>query len=621
MATIVGTTGSPNTAEEVSFDVRAGHLNTALQGTLVAFNVRVRIDDATEDTYLILGQVTRVETINRWHEEAALKNFIKLRGALPHLTAVGDITEGSIQVIGAYRMTPNGYKKAHICVPPGSGIDVALVEASQVLDILQNESGYAFVGKFYGSNNVPAPVYLRHFGDSADGGSGEAYMGGVFGPSGSGKTVMAMTMASLWTAASPKMGFLFLDPQSEFAENKIGGATGFSFDLHALLTRFSGGRFDPTRDIVHLSEIQLEGDYLFAKMLDSYGFVEKVGIKQGQKRKEAVHALEDVFENARASKAWSPEKDFATSMAAVVGSDTLEQLIAQSLGNIYSGARSKKEKTEEFAGALTTYRRTLEKAWNTVAGLFAPTTASGKPKLRLTDLVDGPLTRGEIKILDLNPDTLGLDEDYKFTLMNLVFRKLGQYSHMYFKNGSKKANCMIVLDEAGRFIPQSPDDDDERRDLVKDIVAKVKMLRKYQVGFMFITQTVAEIQKEIYRNLHYRVYGVGLGVGADQEHIISREGQAAFNLYKTLPDPRQSDTFSFMIAGILPVLGSTGRPMFIEGYGSDSDLIAANEALLSSRKAMAGGGYAATSSAADGFAPTPAADADLFDEDFDIFEH
>lgn len=614
MTTIVGTTGSPNTIEDVSFDVRAGHLNTPLHGTLVAFNVRVRVDDATEDTYLILGQVTKVETINRWHEEAAFKNFIKLRGALPHLTTVGDITEGNIQIIGAYRMTPNGYKKARISVPPGSGIDVTLVEANQVLDLLQNESGYAFIGKFYGSNNVPAPIYLRHFGDSVDGGSGEAYMGGVFGPSGSGKTVMAMTIASLWTAASPKMGFLFLDPQSEFAENKIGGATGFSFDLHALLTRFSGGRFDPNKDIVHLNEIQLEGDYLFAKMLDSCGFIEKIGIKQGQKRKEAIYALEDLFENVRMSKAWSPDKDFATSMAVMIGDDTLEQLISQSLGNIYSGAKNKKEKADEFAVALTTNRRALEKAWNKVAELFSPTTASGKPKLKLTTLVDGPLTRGEIKILDLNPDKIDFDEDYKFTLMNLVFKKLGQYAHMYFKSGSKKANCMIVLDEAGRFIPQIPDDDEERQELVKDIVAKVKMLRKYQVGFMFITQTVAEIQKEIYRNLHYRVYGVGLGVGSDQEHIISREGQAAFNLYKTLPDPRQSGTFSYMVSGILPVLGSTGRPMFIEGYGSDSEIIAANDRLLSKN------GSFAASNATGSLAPTYTANVDPFDEDFNILE-
>ncbi|TCS72156.1 zonular occludens toxin Zot [Sulfuritortus calidifontis] len=580
MATIVGATGSPNTVNDVSFDVRAGHLNTALLGALVAFDVRVRIDDVTEDRYLVLGQVSSIETINRWHEEAALKNFIKLRGRLPHLTEVGDITEGKIQVIGAYRVTANGYMKARIAVPPGSGIDVAMVEARQVLDLVQHERGYAFIGKFYGSRDVPAPAYLKHFGDAKQGGSGEAYMGGVFGPSGSGKTVMAMAITSLWTAASQDMGFLLLDPQSEFAENKIGGGTGFSFDLHGLLRHFSGGRFDPARDVVRLDQIQLEGENLFAKMLDSadsQSFFYRLGVKN--KRADAIDAMENLLDEMSVVTGWSLTLNFSQAMAVThPNGDTFEQVLLQVMANLYAG-RTRQDKLTEFTTNFTTRKRQLESCWNKVTSLFAATMPNGGAKVKLLDIVRGPLSRGQIKILDLNPNRLDLDEDYKIVLMNLVFKRISQYAHMHFKSGKNLANCMIVIDEAGRFIPQSPEEDEEKRQLVKDLVAKVKMLRKYQVGFMFITQTIAEIQKEIFRNLHYRVYGVGLGVGADREHIVAKEGQAAFDLYQALPDPRQSATYSYMVAGILPVLGSSGRPMFIEGYGSDTDIISANSGL------------------------------------------
>lgn len=95
-------------------------------------------------------------------------------------------------------------------------------------------------------------------------------------------------------------------------------------------------------------------------------------------------------------------------------------------------------------------------------------------------------------------------------------------------------------------------------------------------GFMFITQTITEIQKEIFRQLHFRIYGVGLGIGADADHIIGKEGQDAYDLYRSLPDPRLSGTFSFMVAGILIALGSSGRPMVIEGFSSADKLLAEN---------------------------------------------
>lgn len=579
MGLIIGATGSPNTVQDVSFDVREGHLNTGLLGVLVAFEVKVRIDDVTENQYLVLGQVSSIETINRWHEEAALKNYIKLRGFLPHLTKVGDITEGKIQIIGAYQKTLDGYRKARISVPPGSGIDVAMVENGQVMDLVQHESGYVFIGKFYGSRDVLAPVYLRHFGSALNGGSGEAYMGGVFGPSGSGKTAMAMTIASLWTASSKKMGFLFLDPQSEFSENKIGGETGFSFDLHKLLTHFSGGRFDPASDIVRLDQVKLEGEGLFAKILGSDdSFFKRIGVKN--KLEDAI----DTMESLLLEFGIPLSSDFITVMSTQDGNGTtFQDHLIQRLVNLYSGAKSvKQDRLNQFTGNFTAQKSRLEKSWDKVATLFSPTDPDGSPKTSLIDLVRGPLSEGKIKILDLNPDKINLGDEFKIVLMNLVFKRIKQYAHKYFKSGKNISNCMIIIDESGQFIPQNPDEkSEERRKLVEDLVTYVKQLRKYKVGFMFIAQSITEIQKEIFRNLHYRVYGVGLGVGADHDHIVAKEGQGAFDLYQALPDPRQSKTYSYMIAGILPVLGSSGRPMFVEGLGSDDQIIETNPHLQS----------------------------------------
>jgi hypothetical protein len=569
----VGVTGSPNTVQDVSFDVMEGYLNTGLLGILVAFKLKVRIDDTTENEYLVLGQVSSIETINRWHEEAALKNYIKIRGRLPHLTEVGDITQGKIQIIGSYQKTINGYQKARVSVPPGSGIDINMVESGQVMELVKHESGYAFIGKFYGSRDVLAPVYLRHFGSALDGGSGEAYMGGVFGPSGSGKTVMAMTIASLWTAASDKMGFLFLDPQSEFSENKIGGETGYSFDLHKLLIQFSGGRFNPARDVIRLDQVQLEGEDLFAKILESTdSFFKKMGLEK--KKSEAINTMESLLREFRVDLSLNFNIVMSMSMHESED-DTFQDVMIQRMANLYAG-NTRTTKLSEIRANIADRRTMLEECWNKVALLFSPT-LNGNRKTTLLELVKGPLSDGKIKILDLNPEQLNLGDEYKIILMNLVFKRISQYAHIHFKSEKNASNCMVVIDESGEFIPQNADrDNQERNELVNDLVSKVKKLRKYKVGFMFIAQSVAEIQKEIFRNLHYRVYGVGLGIGADRDHIVAKEGQGAFDLYQALPDPRQSGTYSYMVAGILPVLGSSGRPMFVEGLGSDDEIIDAN---------------------------------------------
>jgi len=55
----------------------------------------------------------------------------------------------------------------------------------------------------------------------------------------------------------------------------------------------------------------------------------------------------------------------------------------------------------------------------------------------------------------------------------------------YYAKG-KKANCLIVMDEAHRFI--STDSADEKiKELTKEIVGSVRTTRKYGIGYMFIT--------------------------------------------------------------------------------------------------------------------------------------
>lgn len=594
----VAITGSPNTVLDVHFDVRATHLRNPLLGTLLTLRVPIQDNNGNEDL-LVLGQVAKIETRNRWHEDESLKNYIKLHGRLPHLTEIGDNSRGVFQVFGAYRECTDAQGQHHLSkvrlsVPPGSGLSIHLVDPNTIRTIMNNDFGYGYLGNFYGTSNVPAPVYIRHFGDFNDRGSGEAYMGGVFGPSGSGKSVLAASLIALW-AHNPQMGVLILDPQSEFSENAFARGTQFDFDFHDILCQASGNRFDPRRDVIRLDQIQLEGVEIFVQILVEKSFFSRLGVG-AQKVSDSSEIVKRFLEGLSESGVWNTTMDWETINSLLVPrrqqnnqnqSDPFSALFCQESANSYA-ASSRASYAQNFINEWNRQTTGLQQIWNETVALFSNAGELG-PRYQIRNLLENTVLNGQIKILDLNPVAINMSSRFKLYLMDFIFKRLRQLSHIHYRQNTP-GNCLIVLDEAGRYIPQDTGDDELLRSLCKKLTDSVKEMRKMRCGFMFITQTVAEIQKEIYRNLHFRVYGVGLGIGVDADHIRSKEGDEAFDLYRSLPDPRLSGTFSFMVSGVLLALGSSGRPMIIEGFPSGASLLNNNTHLIQNNATPSIGG-------------------------------
>ncbi len=598
----VAITGSPNSVTEISFDVRSTHLRTPLLGTLLSMNVPVQNNDGHSEELLVLGQVATVEMKNRWHEDPALKNYIKLHGRLPHLTEIGDTTTGHLQIVGAYKAVTNAetvrYEKTRLAVPPGSGLAINQVDRAIIEGIMSQDFGYGYLGNFYGTNNVPAPVYVRHFGDFDDDGSGEAYMGGVFGPSGSGKSVIAATLIALW-AHNPSMGVLILDPQSEFSENAFARGTRFDFNFHNILRETSQNRFNPESDIIRLDQLQLEGTDMFVQVLDEKGFFAALGLSARKNINDAMENisrfLEDLREEQRiwnASLDWNSVQDImvTTSPRGRTNQPPVQETFAvaftRETANAYA-ASSRAGKAQEFLQSWQNQERNLRRIWDETVALFSGRTQQGRLRISVNQILEDTVLRGRIKILDLNPQLINMSQRFKLYLMDFVFRRLRRISHVHYRQGTP-GNALIVLDEAGRYIPQDAGDDEMLKSLCRQLTDSVKEMRKMRCGFMFITQTITEIQKEIFRNLHFRIYGVGLGVGADADHIRAREGDDAFELYRSLPDPRLSGTYAFMIGGVILALGSSGRPMVIEGFASGQAILDANRHLITRRPPLLG---------------------------------
>lgn len=580
----VAVSGSPNSVSKVNFDVRSGFQFVPLLGNLVSLKMPIHRNGGVEEI-LVIGQVSNLETKNRWHEDATYKNLIKQRGRVPHLTGEADVTTGIMNILGAYKKTVIGgmahYEKMKLPVPPGSGLPIGVVSAADIADIMAKEpiNCFAYAGFSTGGNKVPAPIYVRHFGDYDKGGNGEAYMGGVFGPSGSGKTVMAGTLMSLYagtedTHGSKPLGMLLLDPQSEFSENMIAAGTGFSFDFHILMTKLTGGKFDPQKHIARLDDIQLEGVEMFVQVLHSKSFFKYMGIGQSL-HKEAIELATVFLGKQENSKTWSTHLSWDETMSICVGKDNREfgDLFIEAVGSAYA-VSSREERIEDIKKHWD--NETLKEVWDRTSELFRPEHANGKERVNVVSVLKQALTHGQIRIIDMNPKHLALPDSFKLYIMDFIFKKMRSLLHQkYFDR--HPANCLVVMDEASRYIPQEAGNDENLRKLRETLIFAVKEMRKYRCGFMFITQTVSGIAKEIFKQLHFRAYGVGLGVGSDAEHIKEREGDEAFDMYKDLPDPKLTRIYSFMIGGAILALGSSSRPMVVEGFGSDAELLEVNK--------------------------------------------
>ena len=309
------------------------------------------------------------------------------------------------------------------------------------------------------------------------------------------------------------MGFLFLDPQSELTENRVSGDTSFQYDFHAQLKRATGGRFDKNRDCVTIDQIRLEGVEIFVRILDQVGLVGffNASLKREQILSVLRSELEDLAE-LEDTNAWKPVLSPEQLETFQVVQNDVEtpffDWMCSVLSTCYAGSNADK-KREEFKKRIKDKKSYFFKVWRRASELFE----SDKSCVSLRAVINDVLHEGKVKIIDLNPARLDMGDEIRNEVMLLIFKRISEVAQTAYKSkGEKKTNAMIVLDEAGLFIPAHTDNDRVRR-IATDLADKAKMLRKLSVGMLFFTQRISSISSEIFAQLHFRIYGAGLAVG------------------------------------------------------------------------------------------------------------
>lgn len=578
----IGSTGSPSNTIEISIDIREAHKLSRALGQMIY----IKLSEDGEDV-LVLGQIVSVETQNRWHEDPVFKGVIKKHGSLPYLSGSADNRIATVSVQAAYSLgtvDPEGYI---LGTSPSTGVRVDVM-TNEVMDLIVESSkdSLTYLGHFY-NTKVDAPFWFKHFDkddtENNEAGAGDAYHIGVFGKTGSGKSNTAAAMLLGYAKNHNNMNIMILDPQGQFYKDTelLPGGKSFSDAVEERGMKYT--------KLHILDHVYLPGDSfeLFGEILTGTQFIQVAFGKfyQSEKAEEACNGVVAYLRQLS-------RRDSRFSLETIEPDELLRKMLTsfsertKSEGNrndpewskfvfdVY-GTKPTRDRLQEQIDRTLRDIDTLDNVrdrWARAIKYFQRYDNEGKEKVSIDRLTNGLVhKKGNMVVLNLLNETPGdLSENIQAVFINEIEKRIVDAgSQMY---GKERANCLIVIDEAHRFI--SYDTSDERvKELTREIIASVRTTRKYGIGYMFITQSIESLDDEILKQMRIFAFGYGLTTGQELRKIADLiNSPGALQLYKSFIDPSSNHKYPFMFYGPVSPLSFTGSPLFVNMYTSESDM-------------------------------------------------
>ena len=581
-AETVGITGSPSTTLTIELDISEISRTSRALGQMVF----VWQEEDGRDI-LSLGQIVEVKTKNRWHEDPSFKGVIKRHGRLPHLSGDADNRLAKVSIQSSFDCRTEKPISHILGVSPTTGEKTCKMN-NEVMQNLVKHMGDAvtYIGRVYGADNVDLPMYFKHFGDDEDGipglGARDAYHIGVFGKTGSGKTVTAALMLLAYAKNNKDMNILVLDPQGQFTmdnrllpgNNKFHDEiekAGMSFESHNLIN----GVFLPDETQEDLS--------LFARLLVSNNFIRTAfRITTADKQDALADCIVRYLTGRRNSPSFTLRNQNPD--------DLLRKMLGQFLSSdddyiayVYRDPNYQSRLRINMSQFLDCIDKPVGegamKKWREILGLYASTNTKNEPKTSVDKIVETMLgnKKGNFVVLDMSSGPGKIEnENMQALFLNVIERRIAEAGGYLYSEG-KMANCLIVMDEAHRYVNRkSPDE--RVRELSDHIIGAVRTTRKHGIGHMFITQSLESMDDEIIKQMRIFAFGFGLTFGSEIKKIRELiDNQAALDLYKSFIDPGNRNEFPFMFSGPVSPLSATGAPLFVEIYNKYENFINKNK--------------------------------------------
>ena len=441
----LGVVGSPSDSFEAIVDIREVSEESKLLGELVCFTVK-----EGNSTILVLGQITEIRTVNRWHEEPSFKGIIKRHGKLPNLSGVADNRIAKINVQSSFKIFDGSIEAHKLANSPSTGEPVKKINNEIMKGLMEPYSEkLVCIGRAY-DTGVKIPFWFKHFGKPTDGGGGDAYHIGVFGRTGSGKTVTAANMILGYARSNEHISILILDPQGQFFN-----------DTELLCGRDDTGKVSFKKEMkkrgMQFESYKVPGNIalpndpeLFSELALNYGFIRKAfKIHTSEKRRLMAESIAEYLKGRMNDPKFK------------IGSYPSEQLLRDMikrfskgkkyLENVYSPGQYL-TKLEKVVKGMVNEEGQIDKEpkeiWNDICSLFKE-----EGKTKLSDVVEKVVRKtGNTVILDLSgqKSVSRMDFIQTFFVKKIEDAVKEKGAEIYAKG--ERSNCLVVLDEAHRYI-------------------------------------------------------------------------------------------------------------------------------------------------------------------------
>ncbi|HBE44518.1 MAG TPA: ATPase [Deltaproteobacteria bacterium] len=566
----IGTIGSPSSTSKLSLDILGTAVDKKLVGELALF----RFSQDGKPHYA-LGQITEVQLKNIWLEDPTMRSLARQRGQVNPVSGQQDTHLGDMTVSAVFSDDGHRFEPSILGTVPATGTSIHLATdeiLDRLLELYRDEIFY--LGHVYGST-PKLPLWFKHFGTGPHG-AGEAYHIGIFGKTGSGKSVLAK-MILLAYARYPDMAIFVIDPQGEFSKDVRGEvrAEGFPLNLSNTLSQLN-------KEVIIRSvrELVLDRWDLFSEILYESPFFERLSVPKGENRRIAsevlaeklqrVHiTLQNLYQRESFNRAWQILGDGNVQMQFYRTQQSRDRF------NIVYQEANQNEFFNNYWGPITELFRKDRTGAISVDNLMQQTFDLGR-------------ARRPVVVIDLSRE-MAAGLFWNDTIQALVIKRLLDgltYSAEGAYRENRFLNTLVILDEAHRLAPREKIENEKQESVRLSLLDAVRTTRKYGLGWMFISQTLSSLHREIIGQLRIFFFGFGLALGTEfmsLKEIVGGDPNA-LKLYQSFRDPHSafdiaSRQYAFMTIGPVSPLSFAGTPLFLTVYNTPQEFLRANQLL------------------------------------------
>lgn len=586
----IGVLGSPSSTGEIQLDILGTAASKKLVGELALFQYQ---QDGAD--HYALGQITEIRLQNVWHEDPTMRSLVRQHGRVDPVSERQDTHQGNMMVSAVFQRGSNSYSPSSMGTVPPTGTPISLARDNILDELLQTYHDQLFyLGNVYGSE-PRLPMWFKHFGNGA-GGAGEAYHIGIFGKTGSGKSVLAK-MLLLAYARHSEMGLLVIDPQGEFSSG-LGGNDHDEFDLRMKSVCSRLGR---KVTLINVNELTLDRWDLFRELiLASSLFRQQLPIGTQEVRERAAEEIISRLRRNRIKLTELPDENaFQSAWQAISDTEAQKRIYLSASPLARFAAQVADANSDEIYArvwkpltALFDERRPGARSVDSVlADLF--TGQSGRRPLVVVDLSKpkGPSPsgdKGQASMFESDDDDAGArsilwNDDIQALVIARLLDGIQSAAEAAYREG-ETLNTLVLLDEAHRLAPRETPGSDYQNRIRTNLIDAARTTRKYGLGWMFISQTLASLHREIINQMRIYFFGFGLAMGTEFQALRELVGGPGtdLSLYQSFRDPHsafsnESRQYSFMTTGPVSPLSFSSTPLFFNVFNTREAYLDANE--------------------------------------------